>query len=283
MSATTADTEHGQFIEANGLRFHYRVLGRPDAPPVLFLHGIMGHSYEWDVLLADLATGYRVVALDQRGHGLTQWAESYTPADMAADIPPVLDALGLQRPHLVGHSMGAIVSMLTAARHPERVDRVALIDIAPESLDATDSWGPEMLLATLKAFSTASYPTVQAAVDEWLAGDPLAHEPLLRNYVEHALERAADGTWTYRFDAAGLGQFVRGADPQTLRAALARIEAPALLVRGRNSEVVPPDAASGVLRLLRNSSYAEIPEGSHDLGVQQPEAVAAAVRAFLDA
>lgn len=152
---------------------------------------------------------------------------------------------------------------------------------SPESLDPTASAAPEMVRATLEAFSSASYATVQEAVDEWLAGDPLARESLLRNYVENALVRGTDGAWVWRFDAANLGQFIRAARPDLLRSALARIEAPTLFVRGQHSEVVSPQAASRVMRLLKHGRYAEIPNGGHDLGVQQPEAVAAAARKFL--
>lgn len=280
MPAATTDTKVGYFVEANGLRFHYRDLGERESPSIVFLHGIMGHSHEWEVLLTDLAAEYRVIALDQRGHGRSQWADSYTPSEMAADVLDVIDALGLRRTHLVGHSMGAIVSMLLAADYPERIDRLVLIDIAADSLDPS-SRGPDMLVAALQAMSAASYPSVQAAVDEWLAGAPLTRESLLRHYVEYALTRRADGNWVWRFDAANLRHFVRTADPRRLRDALGRIEAPTLLIRGQHSEFVSAQAAADVLRRLRNASYTEVPNGAHDLGVQQPEAVAAAVRAFV--
>lgn len=269
-----------QYLTLNGLRLHYRDLGDPDAAPVVFLHGIMGHAYEWDVLLAELAVDHRVIALDQRGHGLSEWAESYDPEHMAGDVIALIESLGLVRPHLVGHSMGALLSMLVAAERPDLVDQLVLIDVGPESL--ASEWGREMLPVVLETFATISYGHVDEAVAEWMT-DPYAREPLIRHYVEHVLFARDDGRLVYRFDAAHLGDFSRRARADRQWDALVSIEAPVLIVRGEHSELLTREMADEMIGRMADATLVEIPNGSHDLGVQQPEAIARAARSFLEA
>lgn len=261
------------------LRFHYRETGAPQAPPVVILHGIMGVCREWDVLAAALGPHFRVIAVDQRGHGQTEWADDYTAAAMADDVAMLIETLGLSRPHVIGHSMGGMCAMLLAARRPELVGRVAILDVGPDSVSG--DWARDALLPMLAAFAAASYADPEDAVEEWAAGDSLARRELLRHYVAHSLVRRGD-RYVWRFDAAGLAGFVTGGVSESeLWSALDRIDAPTLLVRGELSELLTRDTASAMLERLPRPSFTEVPGAGHDLGVQKPEAVAAAVLAFL--
>lgn len=182
---------------------------------------------------------------------------------------------------LVGHSLGAIISCLFAAGRPELVERLVLIDIGPDSVrpdGETVAW----LTTFLEGLGVASYAHPREAVDEWLAGNPLAREELMRHYVEHSLVPRADGRLTWRFDARRLAQFLtEGTTEAELWQAIDRVTAPTLLIRGEQSEVLSPRTAAEMMRRLRDARFVEIPGGGHDLGVEQPEAVAGAVRSFL--
>ena len=113
---TRVDRAVDKFIAANGLRFHYRESGSPDAPPLLILHSITGATpWEWDPLAASLADRFCVLAVDQRGHGASTWAPSYAPDRMVQDIAAIVAGLGLGPVTIVGHSMGAINGYLYAA------------------------------------------------------------------------------------------------------------------------------------------------------------------------
>lgn len=164
-------------VVVGGVRLHLREVGATDSPPVLFLHGIMGHRRDWDVLIDRLGEQYRVIAVDQRGHGRSQWTPSYRVAEMADDAIALIERLELAPVPIVGHSMGAMVAMIVAARRPDLVDRIVVVDIAPDSL-ATEFavQMPEMFTA----MAAASYATVDEAVSEWQAGNPLARPDLLR-------------------------------------------------------------------------------------------------------
>ncbi len=267
------------FTDVNGLRFHYREAGDPGSPTVVFLHGIMGHSREWDTLVAMLSNDLRVLAVDQRGHGETDWAGEYTASTMADDLAELITRIGASV-HVAGHSMGAMAACICAAYRPDLIRRLVMIDIGPDSLN-TD-WARQELPVMLAGMAGATYPDVQTAVEESLAADPLSREPLQRNYVQHNLVPGADGLLTWRFDAAGLIKFAtRGIREDQLWNAVDDIVAPTLVVRGEQSPLLSRSTAQEMIRRLRDGRLIEIPEGSHDLGVQQPEAVAMATLRFL--
>ncbi len=123
-------------VQARGLTFHYVEWGAATQSPLLCLHGITQTAHSWDEVAAELATEYRVLCFDQRGHGDSDWAPDgdYTRQTQAADLDAITDALGLSRFILAGMSMGGINSITFTARHPEKVR--ALI-IWATSLDAS--------------------------------------------------------------------------------------------------------------------------------------------------
>ncbi len=265
-------------VVVGGIRLHVREVGAIHAPPVVFLHGIMGHRRDWDVLIDRVGERHSVVAVDQRGHGRSEWTRSYRLDDMADDAIALIEHLQVAPVPIVGHSMGAMVTLLVAARRPDLVDRIVLIDIVPESL-ATD-FGAHMP-AMFDAMAAASYASIDDAVAEWQAGNVLARTDLLRNYVAHALVTGADGRCRWGFDAVGLRSFAAGVSPDELRAAADTVACSTLLVRGEHSPLTTPDQMCAFARRFTDVRTVVVRDGGHDLGVEQPEAVADAVLKFL--
>lgn len=114
---------------ANGLRFAYTEQGAREGLPLLLLHGYSDTHRSFDLLRPHLPESRRVIALTQRGHGRSHKPETgYAIADFAADIPAFLDALGIERAVLVGHSMGAAVALQAAAAHPSRTAGLVLLN-----------------------------------------------------------------------------------------------------------------------------------------------------------
>jgi pimeloyl-ACP methyl ester carboxylesterase len=114
--------------------FH-RDLGGAGNPPLIVLHGLLGSSRNWQSTGADLAARYHVHALDLRNHGKSPHATEMTFEAMAADVLGWMDAQGITRTALMGHSMGGKVAMLVACRHPERVERLVVVDVAPKDYE----------------------------------------------------------------------------------------------------------------------------------------------------
>ena len=121
-------------LQLHGQRFHYTEWGEPSAPPVLLLHGVTGHARTWDGEARALAERYRVLALDQRGHGDSDPAPDgdYSTDSLVGDVAAFADALALPPVRLVGLSLGGRVAIAFAARHAAAVERLVVIDIGPE-------------------------------------------------------------------------------------------------------------------------------------------------------
>jgi pimeloyl-ACP methyl ester carboxylesterase len=118
-------------IVTGGIRVAYRAAGDPDAPPMVLLHALGENSTSWDGVTAFLAASFRVLALDLRGHGDSDWPGTYSFQLMRDDVFGVLDGLGLNRITLVGHSMGGAVAYLIAEEQPDRIERLIVEDVAP--------------------------------------------------------------------------------------------------------------------------------------------------------
>jgi esterase len=259
-----------------------RTWGNSEAPPLLLLHGLFGNSHEWDTVAQRLSAHRRVIVPDQRGHGAADWAREYTAADFCADVTQLVDTLQLPRFDLVGHSMGGIVSLLYAAGHVERVERLVLVDIGPESL--SDDAARDGFLEMLRQCGHASYRSPREAAEQWCAADPLARAAETLRWARHGLREGPGGRWTWRVDTAGIGGFLTAApNAEALWAAVEQIRFPALVLHGEASWALPRPDALALAKRLPYGSAVEVAGAGHDLGVQAPEAVAHHVSAFLGA
>ena len=122
-------------VRANGLNFHYLEWGDPANPTLVMLHGVSQQAHSWDFVSLALSPAYHVIALDQRGHGDTDWVADgdYSIDAMQADIDGVIEVLGLDDFNLMGHSMGGRNSFIWASRHPETLRSLTIVDTGPET------------------------------------------------------------------------------------------------------------------------------------------------------
>src|SRR4051812_4421423 len=137
LSAGFTDTFTSRYIDANGIRQHAVIGG--DGPPLLLVHGWPENWYAWRMVMPELARHYTVIAVDQRGIGLTEKPRSgYDTRTLANDLAALMDALGHKRFAVAGHDTGMIIGYALAADHPERVARVALLEVpGPPTLKAS--------------------------------------------------------------------------------------------------------------------------------------------------
>ena len=118
-----------QLTISGGLTLGYREWGRPDGPVALLLHGLGEEADDWALVGPGLGKRFRVIALDARGHGQSDWADSYELSDFRDDVLKMMDALGVIAAVVVGHSMGGVVAYQLAATHPDRVRALILEDM----------------------------------------------------------------------------------------------------------------------------------------------------------
>ena len=128
LPAGFTDTFTSRYIDTGELRLHAVIGG--DGPPLLLVHGWPETWYAWRLLMPALARDFEVIAVDQRGIGLSDKpADGYDTGTLAGDLVALMDALGHERFAVVGHDTGFAISYALAADHPDRVDRVALAEI----------------------------------------------------------------------------------------------------------------------------------------------------------
>ena len=258
----------------NGQRFHYTEWGAPTAPALILLHGVTGHARTWDEEAATLAGRYRVLALDQRGHGDSDPSPhaDYTVATMAGDLAAFADALALVRVSIVGLSMGGRVAIAFAGTAPARVERLVVVDIGPEI-----SVAGMTRVGTLMARSPELFPSLEQAL-----AFRLYTEAMLRHRVEHGT-RPVEGGLTWKYDR-GLRDAVRSGtwrDPIDLWPLWRDIACPILLVRGADSDVLSPEIAKRMLAENANTHFAEVAGAGHTVPGDQPHAFRTLLSTFL--
>lgn len=271
------DPVREEIVVVDGVRLHVLEWGRVDAPPVLVLHGFTGHARQAELTARVLADRYRVVALDQRGHGDSDPADIYGAVPMAADVVAVLDALGIERCALVGHSLGGIVGACAVALHPERFTHLVLGDIGPEP-------APEGVARIRgNVAERAEFTSVDDAVEAQMALNPTADPAAMRHRVEHNLIPAADGLLTWKYDPAlrdGTARYENYASDEQW-AFLAAIPVPVLILRGERSDILSVHIAERMLAANPRASLVTIPGSGHSIATDAPEAVATAIDDFL--
>lgn len=256
-------------VVRDGVRLACRDWGGPGAPVVL-LHGLAGHAGEWDEPARRLSTAYRVVAVDQRGHGASErHPHDVSRAAYVADVAAVVDQLALERPVLVGQSLGGHTAMLAAAAHPALVRALVLVEAG--------AGGPNPGVATdigrwLDSWPVP-FPTRETAA-AFLGGGPVGE-----GWAAGLEER--DGGWRPRFDRDVM---VRSLDENTRRAfwpEWTRVACPTLLVLAQSGIIRPAEVAEMLTRRPATTALS-IPATGHDLHLEQPAALHAAITRFLD-
>ena len=165
-------------------RFHFLEWGEPDAPSLLLLHGGNQTAHSWDLVSLHLADRYHVLAIDQRGHGDSEWARDadYSATAMAEDALAFIDQLRLERPLIMGHSMGGMVAMTLLAQRPEGPRAAVSVDVGPE----VSGEGAEVIRAFVQR--NVEFDDLDEFVERVTAYDPYR----TREHVTHrALQPAA--------------------------------------------------------------------------------------------
>lgn len=267
------------YVQVNDLRFHYLEWGTSDKKPMLLLHGGTQTAHSWDELSRAMAGEYRVLALDQRGHGETEWApdRNYGLEAYVSDIVGFTEALGLERFLLMGLSLGGRNSMVYASRYPARLEALVIVDVGPEVMqEGVESirrfvGGPDEL------------DSFEAFVELAHRFNPRRSLENLRERLSHNLKQLESGKWTWKYDRAFRDPNWRAAPepPIDLWECLKKIGCPTLIVRGAQSDVLSPQVVERMRQLLPQGRSAVVEGAGHSVMGDNPAGFEAAVRGFL--
>lgn len=279
--AHVADTPYrSRNIVLRQLRFHFLEWGAPDAPPIVLLHGGHQSAHSWDLVSLHLAQRYRVLALDQRGHGDSEWARdvAYTNHEMSLDAEAFIEAMGLQRPILMGHSMGGRNSMLLTRRSPSLLRALVIVDVGPELSDR----GRAVIAGFVR--DNEEFDDLEHFVRNVQQYDPYRSREHIERTVKYNMLQRADGKFVSKCDGnpRRLG-VVRGTGAQeniTLEEA-GSFDLPVLLVRGADSRILTAEAAERFRAALPQGTLVTVPNCGHNVHGQNTLGFIDAVGGFL--
>jgi pimeloyl-ACP methyl ester carboxylesterase len=277
--------EH-RFVEANGIRVHVAESGRADAPPVLLLHGWPEHWYMWRRVMASLADEFRLLAPDLRGFGWTEApGHGYDGETFAADQVALLDALGLERAHVVGHDWGGWTAMLLGVLHSDRVDRMVVCN-APHpwprlsgrvALESWRSWYTWVIATPGLGRKVLERPSIARHVlRNGNVGTPFTDEEIelfANSFREPA--RAQAIVELYRYYQRALREGVSGRWRQH------RLTVPTLILFGERDRYITPRLLPGYEPYADDMRVELVPDSGHFIVEEKPDLVIERTREHL--
>ena len=278
--AETVGVDHVTTL--NGLQAHYVEWGDRQAPAIVLLHGLRSYARTWEPIAAALLERYRLIALDHRGRGDSDWDPSgeYFTDSYVSDLEQFADNLGLARFALIGHSMGGTNAIVYAARHPERVRLAVIEDIGPGSATAG---GAERVKREL-ADTPREFETLADARSYWRSVRAGISEQALQSRVDHTLRQGPTGNWAWKFDLEGIARARLDPDPARqldLWPSVVALCCPTLVLRGAQSDFLPASTCEEMAARQRLLSWTEIPDAGHYVHDDNLAGFLAALRSFL--
>jgi pimeloyl-ACP methyl ester carboxylesterase len=232
---------YDDYVDANGLKLHYLDWGSKNKQPLILLHGFFGHAHVWDGIAPVFEDCYHVMALDQRGHGESQWSHeaAYTIDDHFTDIDAFLTASELSNVILIGHSMGGRNALFYAACKPSAVARLILVDARPDDTPKASQALKDLLLA---------FPLIASGLDEVaqaLQGlYPYLSKQCCKQIARYGYKQEHDGIFIPRYDTRMSVQCERmNYVTEGLWPYLPNIPRPTLIIRGKESPFLSKEVA----------------------------------------
>lgn len=257
------------FIIANQIKMAYRIDGPEDGPAVLLSNSLMSSLEMWDDNVATLTDHYRVIRYDTRGHGSSEVTKGpYSIALLAQDLIGLMDALNIDKGHLVGLSMGGMICQYIGAHFPERVLSLSLCDTASE-MPPRSLWEERFSIAEAEGIAGL----VDGTIKRWFLGNFIHQEPQRIDAVRKMiLATPVEGY-------LGCARAVQDMAQSTM---LLRIKAPTMVLVGKQDPACTFDQATVIHRLIPHSSLKVIDQAAHLSNIEKPQEFNAYLKGFLD-
>ncbi len=273
-------------FDTGELELSYLDWGPPDAPPVILLHGFAQNAHSWDYTALALGQKYRVISLDARGHGDSDWAEDsdYSTAAQQRDLDRFIEQFYGDPVTLVGLSMGGRSSYVYASRRPENVRGLVIVDSGP-------TW-PKADRARLSGGRRImDFVTLPDELDTWEEFVERIHQYNPRRSVQevrdtliHKVRQAPNGKWTWKYDRIlrdpNRPREAVPADEQWRR--LEQISCPTLVVRGAESDILAQETAAEMATRMQDCKLVEVERAGHLVPGDNPRQFIVVVTDWLD-
>ncbi len=257
-----------QYMIANLNSIH---TGNPANPAVIILHGLFGSSSNWRTVAAQLGNHFRVLCVDLRNHGKSEWRSSMSYLDMAQDLVAFIHDNHLDKPHLIGHSMGGKTVMTCLQHCQPEVGKCVVVDIAP----AYYSHDHDELIDALKKLDLESIHSRNDA-DQMLAMD-IASAPIRQFLLQNLIRTGGGFAWRINLEAITNNRDLLFGYPDGHVS-----DAEILFVRGSNSDYILPGHYEMIARQFPNSSIKTMANAGHWLHAEKPGELTEWLFEFLD-
>lgn len=254
----------------SGITLFTRTYGEK-LPPLVILHGLFGQSDNWTSIARAISSNVCVILIDQRNHGQSPHSAEMNYTTMAADVKKTLDEVGINRIHMLGHSMGGKTAMWFAYHYPEYLESLIIADIAPRYYPPHH----QSIIEGLKKLDLSAIQSRNEA-DEHLS----EHIPEfgVRQFLLKNLNRKDDGTFEWRFNLIGIAEKIE----EVGKAFEHNISVKkTLFLRGAKSRYINEDDEKMIKKQFPSSVIQTIPNAGHWLHAEQPELFLEALKKHL--
>lgn len=256
------------------VELHFGSFGKPNNPPLIILHGLLGSSRNWFSAGKELAHSFNVFCLDLRNHGKSPHLKSSTFDDMVDDLSSWLKHKKIDQFFLMGHSLGGKVSMAFACKNPKCLKGLIVLDIAPKAY-------PMRHVKDFEAMSALDLSKIQSRKD---AEDALIEKIPdwgWRQFILSNLVRNNDKTFSWQVNLPVLKQCL----PKLLMSSISPEESfkgPALFVRGEKSDYIDDSDYPSIQKSFPRSIILKLPNAGHNLHIDNQGALVEVLRKFRD-
>lgn len=256
------------------MKLYFRAFGEDRASlPVLLLHGLLGSLVNWQRIARALAETHRVIVPDLRNHGRSPHDPDVSYETMAADVLELLDDLSIEQVIVVGHSMGGKTAMVLALQHPRRVERLAVVDIAPIAYSGSLA----LLLDALLALPLQQIEN-RAHADALLAKS--VTDKAVRDHMLQNLQRTENG-WRWRNNLSALRDGLDAISGFPAYSSLQPYTGKCCFIKGERSDYIEEQTLPRIRELFPLAELVEIPGAGHWVYAEQPQAFLDALEEFL--
>ena len=258
------------FVTANDLTFHYVKWGE-QGPSIICLHALTTNAFSYQALADDLAQDHQLYAYDLRGRGDSDKPEQgYSVPIHAADLAQLIDAWGLKRPILMGHSLGALIALYFAGHYPDKLSKLILIDAGAPLPWNTPEEQPAWLTASISRLGI-SIPSFEEYTQRLKLAPFLGSywNEYIETFFSHDVQRSSDGSVaskTYREGILEEGQRYPEAQPEKQ---WGNVQVPTLLLRAGqgmfsdNDQLLPEAAAEAARQSIKDCRFVNYPTLNH--------------------
>ena len=265
-------------VKVNGLNLHYLEWGDPGKPTILMLHGIQQQAHSWDFISLPLSVDYRVIAMDQRGHGDSDWSpeEDYSTDAYIGDVQKIVNELGLKDFHLIGHSMGGRNSLAWASTQRGILKSLTIVDTGPE----TQRRGSDRIQRFREL--PDELDTLEEFAQRVMEYTGRSHEQTM-GALKYSIRQREDGKWTWKYDKVIRRQGFRAPawTSDQLWDGWRKIDCPALVVRGARSDIFADETMQRMAAEHHDCTTVTVANAGHLVQGDNPPDFLAAVKGLL--